>query len=110
MELLARSPRPLSQLLEDVPKTYASPEIRFDFPEEKKFRAVDLAKERLRKRGKTIEVDGVRVMIDGAWGLVRASNTQPLLVLRWEAQTKEKLQEIQKLIEGTVQQIRRELK
>jgi phosphomannomutase/phosphoglucomutase len=110
MELLARSTRPLSQLLEDVPKTYASPEIRFDFPEEKKFRAVELAKERLRKRGKTIEVDGVRVMIDGAWGLVRASNTQPLLVLRWEAQSKEKLQEIQKLIEGTVQQIRRELK
>jgi phosphomannomutase/phosphoglucomutase len=110
MELLARSTRPMSQLLEDVPKTYASPEIRFDFPEEKKFRAVELAKERLRKSGKTIEVDGVRVMIDGAWGLVRASNTQPLLVLRWEAQTKEKLQQIQKLIEGTVQQIRRELK
>jgi phosphomannomutase/phosphoglucomutase len=109
LELLARDTRPFSRMLEGVPKTYASPEIRFDFPEEKKFRAVELAKERLRKSGKTIEVDGVRVSIDGAWGLVRASNTQPLLVLRWEAQSEEKLQQIQKLIEGTVQQIRREL-
>ena len=52
---------------------------------------------------------GVRLMIDGAWGLVRASNTQPLLVLRWEAQSEPKLREIRQLIEGTVQQIRKEL-
>jgi phosphomannomutase/phosphoglucomutase len=109
LELLARDLRPLSKMLDGVPKTYASPEIRFDFPEEKKFRAVELAKERLRKSGKTIEVDGVRVMIDGAWGLVRASNTQPLLVLRWEAESEEKLKQIEELIRGTVQQIRREL-
>jgi phosphomannomutase/phosphoglucomutase len=68
-----------------------------------------MAKERLRKRGSTIEVDGVRVKIEGAWGLVRASNTQPLLVLRWEAQSEEKLREIQRLIEGTVETIRKEL-
>ena len=110
LELLGRDERKLSQMLDGVPKTYASPEIRFDFPEEKKFRAVELAKERLRKHGKTIEVDGVRVIIDGAWGLVRASNTQPLLVLRWEAQTEAKLEEIRRLIEGTVEQIRNELK
>ncbi|MGZ6143352.1 MAG: phosphomannomutase/phosphoglucomutase [Myxococcales bacterium] len=109
LELLARDGRALSAMLDGVPKTWASPEIRFDFPEEKKFRAVELAKERLRKHGKTIEIDGVRVMIDGAWGLVRASNTQPLLVLRWEAQSEAKLREIQSLIEGTVQQIRKEL-
>src|SRR5438128_10087317 len=93
-----------------VPQVYASPEIRFDFPEEKKFRAVELARERLRESGRTIEVDGVRVIIDGAWGLVRASNTQPLLVLRWEAQSEAKLHEIRRLIEGTVEQIRNELK
>jgi phosphomannomutase/phosphoglucomutase len=109
LELIARDPRPFSKMLDGVPKVFASPEIRFDFPEEKKFRAVELARERLRKSGKTIEVDGVRVIIDGAWGLVRASNTQPLLVLRWEAQSQEKLREIEKLIQGTVEQIRREL-
>jgi phosphomannomutase/phosphoglucomutase len=49
------------------------------------------------------------VIIDGAWGLVRASNTQPLLVLRWEAVSQEKLKEIEKLIQGTVEQIRKEL-
>src|SRR5438105_6878418 len=109
LELVARDGRPLSRMLEGVPAICSSPEIRFDFPEEKKFRAVELARERLRKHGKTIEVDGVRVILDGGWGLVRASNTQPLLVLRYEAETPEKLAEVQKLIEGTVEQIRREL-
>jgi len=109
LELVARDGRPLSKMLEGVPRMYASPEIRFDFPEEKKFRAVELAKERLRKHGKTIEVDGVRVIVEGGWGLVRASNTQPLLVLRWEATSEAQLREIQRLIEGTVQEIRKEL-
>ena len=109
LELVARDGRKMSEMLSDVPKTYASPEIRFDFAEEKKFRAVEIAKERLRKAGKTIEVDGVRVIIDGAWGLVRASNTQPLLVLRWESTSEEGLKTIQGLIEGTVERIREEL-
>ncbi|HEY6912712.1 MAG TPA: phosphomannomutase/phosphoglucomutase, partial [Myxococcales bacterium] len=109
LELVARDGRPLSKMLDGIPQTFASPEIRFDFPEEKKFRAVELARERLRKAGKTIEVDGVRVIVDGGWGLVRASNTQPLLVLRWEATSEARLREIQRLIEGTVEQIRKEL-
>jgi phosphomannomutase/phosphoglucomutase len=108
-DLLARAGRPLSTLLQDLPKTYASAEIRFDFAEEKKFAAVKLAQERLRAFGRTIEVDGVRVIVDGGWGLVRASNTQPLLVLRWEGNTPEKRDEVKRLIEGTVEQIRREL-
>jgi phosphomannomutase/phosphoglucomutase len=109
LELVARDGRALSKMLDGVPRTFASPEIRFDFPEEKKFRAVELAKERLRKHGRTIEVDGVRVIVDGGWGLVRASNTQPLLVLRWEATSEARLREIQRLIERTVQEIREEL-
>jgi phosphomannomutase/phosphoglucomutase len=109
LELIARDGRRLSQMLDGVPRTFASPEIRFDFPEEKKFRAVELAKERLRKYGKTIEVDGVRVILEGGWGLVRASNTQPLLVLRWEANSEARLREIQRLIEDTVRGIREEL-
>src|SRR5947208_1723483 len=57
----------------------------------------------------TIEVDGVRVIVPGGWGLIRASNTQPILVLRWEAQSKEKMAELQRLIEGTVDEVRKEL-
>ncbi|HUJ29148.1 MAG TPA: phosphomannomutase/phosphoglucomutase [Myxococcales bacterium] len=109
LELQARDGRRLSEMLEGVPKVFASPEIRFDFPEEKKFRAVELAKERLRKHGRTIEVDGVRVLLDGGWGLVRASNTQPLLVLRYEANSAERLREIERLIQGVVEQIRKDL-
>ncbi len=108
-DLLSRGGKPISQLFDGVPKTFASPEIRFDFADDKKFRAVQLAQERLRAFGKTVEIDGVRVLLEGGWGLVRASNTQPLLVLRWEAQSEARLAEIARLIEGTVEQIRREL-
>jgi phosphomannomutase / phosphoglucomutase len=110
LELVARDGRPLSRMLDGVPNTYSSPEIRKDFPEEKKFQAVELAKEKLRKVGRTIEVDGVRVIVPGGWGLIRASNTQPILVLRWEAQSEQKMAELQRLIEGTVDEVRRELK
>ena len=109
LELVARDGRPLSRMLDGIPKTFSSPEIRKDFPEEKKFQAVERAKEKLRKVGRTIEVDGVRVIVPGGWGLIRASNTQPLLVLRWEAQSEEKMAELQRLIEGTVDEVRREL-
>jgi phosphomannomutase/phosphoglucomutase len=107
--LVARDGRPLSQMLDGVPRVFASPEIRFDFAEEKKFAAVARATEKLRKVGRTIEVDGVRVILDGGWGLVRASNTQPLLVLRWEANSEQRLLEIKALIEGTVEEVKREL-
>ena len=70
---------------------------------------MERAKEKLRKVGRTIEVDGVRVMVPGGWGLIRASNTQPLLVLRWEGQSEEKMAELQRLIEGTVEEVRKEM-
>ena len=109
LELVARDDRPLSKMLEGVPKTFSSPEIRFDFPEEKKFQAVERAKERLRKKGRTIEVDGVRVILEGGWGLVRASNTQPAIIMRYEANSEARLREIERIIQGTVEEIRREL-
>jgi phosphomannomutase/phosphoglucomutase len=109
LELVARKNVPFSELLADVPRTFSSPEIRKDFPDDKKFAAVEKAKEKLRKRGRTIEVDGVRVIVPGGWGLIRASNTQPLLVLRYESQSEAGLREIEKLIEGVVEEVRREL-
>ncbi len=106
LEILARSPKKLSELLSDVPKTFASPEIRFDLPnEEAKFPIVKKATESFRARGfKIIDVDGVRVVFPDGWGLIRASNTQPILVLRFEATTEARLKEIQKLIEDAVRE------
>jgi phosphomannomutase/phosphoglucomutase len=110
LEILTHADRPLSGLLADVPKTHASPEIRFDVPEEKKFALVRRATELLRTDGHDIiDVDGVRVTFSDGWGLIRASNTQPLLVLRFEARTEKRLGEIQKLIESTVARAQREL-
>ncbi|MFP2931158.1 phosphomannomutase/phosphoglucomutase [Pyxidicoccus sp. 3LG] len=110
LEILTHEPKKLSQLLSDVPKTYASPELRFDTKEEKKFEMVKRATETLRAAGHSIiDVDGVRVTFPDGWGLIRASNTQPILVLRFEANTPERLKEIQALIEGTVAKVQREV-
>ena len=65
-----------------------TPEIRVDCPDEIKFKVVEKVKEELRKTYSIIDVDGVRVQFGDGWGLVRASNTQPALVLRFEALTK----------------------
>jgi len=102
IELLSKTEKKLSQLLDDVPKTFITPEIRVDCPEEIKFKVVEMVKEELRKDYPIIDVDGVRVQFEDGWGLVRASNTQPALVLRFEALTEKRLQEIKKLVEDKV--------
>jgi phosphomannomutase/phosphoglucomutase len=102
IELLSRTDKKLSQLLEDVPKTIITPEIRVDCPDDIKFRVVEKVKEDLRQSFSIIDVDGVRVQFGDGWGLVRASNTQPVLVLRFEAMTERRLQEIKKLVEDRV--------
>ena len=103
LELLSKTERKLSSLLADVPKTYITPEIRVFCPDEIKFKVVDQVKEELKKDHPIIDVDGVRVQFQDGWGLVRASNTQPVLVLRFEALTEDRLQEIKKLVEDKVQ-------
>ncbi|RKH16787.1 phosphomannomutase/phosphoglucomutase [Corallococcus sp. CA047B] len=110
LEILTHEKKTLSQLLSDVPKTYASPELRFDTKEEKKFAMVKRATEILRDAGhEIIDVDGVRVTFPDGWGLIRASNTQPILVLRFEANTEARLKEIQALIDSTVAQAQKEV-
>ncbi|MBU8895555.1 phosphomannomutase [Corallococcus sp. H22C18031201] len=110
LEILTHEKQKLSELLADVPKTYASPELRFDTKEEKKFAMVKRATEILRAAGHSIiDVDGVRVTFPDGWGLIRASNTQPILVLRFEASTEARLKEIQALIDNTVAQAQREV-
>ncbi|NOK38768.1 phosphomannomutase/phosphoglucomutase [Corallococcus exercitus] len=110
LEILTHEKQSMSQLLSDVPKTFASPELRFDTTEEKKFAMVKRATEILRDAGhKVVDVDGVRVTFPDGWGLIRASNTQPILVLRYEASTEARVKEIQALIEKTVAQAQKEV-
>jgi phosphomannomutase/phosphoglucomutase len=94
----------LSTHLADLPRTVTTPEIRFDCPDELKFAVVRRATAVLRARYKVSEVDGVRVLFEHGWGLVRASNTQPVLVMRFEATTEELLREYQAEVEEVVRQ------
>jgi phosphomannomutase/phosphoglucomutase len=105
VELVARLGRPLSTLLADVPKTFSTPEIRVDCPDDKKFRIAERAKEYFREHYPIIDVDGVRIQFPGGWGLIRASNTQPALVLRFEAKSEEKLNEYQRIVEAKLKEL-----
>lgn len=100
LEVLDRHPEATAgTLLADWPKTYNTPEIRFDCPDAIKFDVVRRAQEYFRARYEIIDVDGARVVFPDGWGLIRASNTQPVLVLRFEAESPERLAEIRALIE-----------
>jgi phosphomannomutase / phosphoglucomutase len=103
MEIVANSGQPLSAQLADLPQTVTTPEIRFDCPDELKFAVVRQATGELRSRHKILDVDGVRVLFPRGWGLVRASNTQPVLVMRFEAETEELLREYRREVEEVVE-------
>ncbi len=105
IELLSKTDQKLSDLISDVPKTFITPEIRMDCPDEIKFKVVDIVKEALKKEHPVIDVDGARVKFEDGWGLVRASNTQPVLVLRFEALTQVRLNEIRDFVERKVQEV-----
>ena len=103
LELISNCGQGISEMLADVPKTYKTPEIRVDCSEQRKFEIVSQAQEFFEKSYCTVTVDGVRVIFDDGWGLVRASNTQPALVLRFEADSQERLDEIQALVENKLE-------
>ncbi|MEK6654247.1 MAG: phosphomannomutase/phosphoglucomutase, partial [Thermodesulfobacteriota bacterium] len=105
LEILSESGKRLSDLLADVPKTFATPEIRVDCPDRIKFRVVEAVRDHFRKTHDIIAIDGVRVSFGDGWGLLRASNTQPVLVLRFEAATEERLASIRKEIEEVLKGI-----
>uniref|UniRef100_A0A7C4XEK2 Phosphomannomutase/phosphoglucomutase n=1 Tax=candidate division WOR-3 bacterium TaxID=2052148 RepID=A0A7C4XEK2_UNCW3 len=87
----------LAQLSAKFPRYYATPEIRIETDDEKKFEIVENLKDYFRRLYKVIDIDGVRVDFGDGWGLIRASNTQPVFVLRFEAKTPERLEEIKNL-------------
>ncbi len=104
IEIMAKAGKPLSSLLADLPATVATPEIRVDCPDDVKFQVVEEAKKQLAREYKIIDIDGVRVLFPDGWGLIRASNTQPALVLRFEATSESALQRIREVVESQVKQ------
>ena len=105
LEILANSELPLSALLSDLPRSVSTPEIRVDCPDDQKFVIAEKAKKYFSQRYDTIDVDGARIQFAEGWGLIRASNTQPALVLRFEAQSAEKLKEYRALVEGKLKEL-----
>ncbi len=92
--MVVRSGRPLSELAAEIPLYPSTPEIRLDCSDERKFGVVAEATRHYRERHEVIDIDGARVVFDGGWLLIRASNTQPIVVVRAEADSDERLQEI----------------
>jgi phosphomannomutase/phosphoglucomutase len=109
LEIVSRTPKPVSAYLADLPKMINTPEIRVPCPDDIKFKLVELVKQELGKNYDIITVDGVRVRFPDGWGLLRASNTGPLLVLRFEAESEKRLMEIRSLVEGTLERLRSRL-
>src|SRR5215475_3117253 len=103
LELLSRGERTLTEIAGELPVMINTPEIRVDCPDERKFAVVSAVTARLRADPAVtgvVDIDGVRASFAGGWGLVRASNTQPALVMRCEATTAERLAEIRAAIEA----------
>ncbi len=108
LEILSATGKKIPELLANVPKTYSTPEIRVDCPDAIKFSVVEQVAARFRTQYNVIDIDGVRVLFDDGWGLVRASNTQPALVLRFEALSEDRLKEIRHLIESTLEDVKKQ--
>jgi phosphomannomutase/phosphoglucomutase len=98
LEIMERDGRPVSEFLSDLPKMYSTPEIRMDCPDNVKFEIVRKLTEYYKTKFNVIDTDGVRVTFEDGWGLVRSSNTQPILVLRFEAINVPALERIQKMV------------
>ena len=98
IEIVANSKQTLKEMLSDLPKTHYTPEIRVDCPDDQKFEIVKELTAHFRDRYDVIDVDGVRINFGDGWALARASNTQPVLVLRLEAQTPQRLEELKGIL------------
>ena len=98
LQIVAQSNMKVSEMLADLPKTAYTPEIRIDCPDDKKFEIVRELTETFRSQYEVIDIDGVRIDFDDGWALIRASNTQPVLVLRFEAETQDRLVELVSII------------
>ncbi len=102
LEILSKSDLRLSELLADLPETFSTPELRVDCSDETKFDVVARIAEEFKQTNEVITTDGARIIFEHGWGLVRASNTQAILVLRFEADSEKELGRIRSIVEGRV--------
>ncbi len=100
LKIVAEAQTGIHEMLADVPRFVSTPELRVACPDDRKFPLVEEAKKHFAAKYKVIDVDGVRVLFGDGWGLIRASNTQPVLVMRFEARTKQHLDAIRSEMEG----------
>ena len=108
LRIVADSGKSVHELLADVARFVSTPEIRVDCPDDRKFLLAKKATEYFRQHYDVIDTDGVRVQFADGWGLIRASNTQPALVLRFEAKSEAKLKEYRALVENKLGELERE--
>jgi phosphomannomutase/phosphoglucomutase len=109
MEIVVNSDKPLSHQLDGIPAQVSTPELRVDCPDEVKFQVVSKVAELVRRHHQVVDIDGVRVPFEHGWGLVRASNTQPVLVMRFEASSKDLLEKYQGEMEAIVNEAKKEI-
>lgn len=103
IEIVSKTPMPVSKFLADQPKMYNTPELHIDCADDKKFDVVAKACQSFKDDGLDVnDIDGARITFPDGWGLVRASNTTPVLVLRFEAETEARMLEIQKMVEDRI--------
>jgi phosphomannomutase/phosphoglucomutase len=107
-EIVSNSPQAVSEMLADLPKMVSTPEIRLDCPEELKFKVAKAAKSRFPEYPVST-LDGVRITFENGWGLVRASNTQPVLVMRFEAATPALLEDYKQIVSARIEEIKKSL-
>lgn len=105
LEILSKTDKTLSELLSDLPETFSTPELRVDCTDERKFDVVAKIAEEFAKTNEVITIDGARILFENGWGLVRASNTQAILVLRFEADSDENLAKIRGIVEAKVNEL-----
>lgn len=103
LEILSHTDRKLSELLADVPSKFSTPELRVPCPDDVKFSVVQRIADEYARTNDVITIDGARIAFEKGWGLVRASNTQAILVLRFEADTEKALNEIRSAVEKRVE-------
>ncbi len=109
LEIVAKSGKPLSYQLEGIPKLVSTPELRVDCPDDVKFDIIAKVAEIVRRHRQIVDIDGVRVPFEHGWGLVRASNTQPVLVMRFEAESKDLLEKYRQELEEAVEAAKKEV-
>jgi phosphomannomutase/phosphoglucomutase len=100
LEILSNTDKPLSSLFDDLPQTFSTPELRIPCPDEAKFEVVRRVANHFAEDHDVIAIDGARINFPDGWGLVRPSNTQAILVLRFEANTAVSLDEIRSIVES----------